>query len=82
MNLNLESYVIKVGNFIPSSICKDINKNIEKNKNWKKHDYYDSFKKEFKKINGKNELEINNEEIKQTEYLMNKIKESAFDFKK
>jgi len=72
MKLDLESYILKINNFIDKKLCKQIINELKKC-DWKKHVFYNAKTNEYKQLSGDQELEMTFDNIKQNKILMKKL---------
>ena len=73
MKNNLDYYVFKK-KILSDKFCDETIKQLNKNKNWKKHTFYNNKTKKHRKFSGKKELDISFEEnIDNKKEIMNSI---------
>jgi len=73
MELNLESYILKINKFLSNDLCKKILFELKKS-DWKQHLFYNQQTNEYKPVSGEQELETAyDEKMKYNDILMEKI---------
>jgi predicted 2-oxoglutarate/Fe(II)-dependent dioxygenase YbiX len=72
MNLNLETYILKINNFIDDELCEKIIQELKKCE-WKTHVFYNQKTNEYTPISGEQELEMTFDNIKYNDIVIEKL---------